>query len=402
MPVMIKKFLLPAIFNFLILLVLGFSIARPLSAVSLEECEKEDLPADKISNCIEVLSNKVSELGEQKKTLASQIAQFDSQIQITQLRITEAQATIDKLEKEIGVLGFRIGYITDSVDRLETLLKQRIVATYQQSFVSNLELLLTSRDFSDLVLRVQYLRQVQENDRRLLASLQETKSNYANQKDEREVKQAAIEENKQKLLGLKTSLDEQKVEKQKFLEVTKNDEARFQQLLAQALAEKKAISAVFSEALSRLNNGEGESVSEGQTIAVLGNSGAPTCSTGPHLHFMVTKDGVTQDPAGYLKDVSPGWDTPDSKPSFSGSWNWPISNPTVTQIYGKSWYVTHLGWYGGGIHDGIDITGGPSIVAPRAGKLIIGSTYCGSSALKYAALKHNEDSGIITLYLHIQ
>ena len=399
---MLRKILLPAILSFVILLVLGLSITRPISAVSLEECEKEDIPSDKISDCIEVLSNKVTDLGEQKKTLASQIAQFDNQIQITQLKIPEAQATIDKLEKEIGVLGFRIGYITDSVERLETLLKQRIVATYQQGFVSNLELLLTSRDFSDLVLRVQYLRQVQENDRKILASLQETKSNYANQKDEREEKQAAIEENKEKLLGLKASLDQQKLEKQKFLEVTKNDEARFQRLLAQALAEKKAISAVFSEALSRLNSGEGESVSEGQTIAVLGNSGAPTCSTGPHLHFMVTKDGTTQDPAGYLKDVSPGWDNPDPKPTFSGSWNWPISNPTVTQIYGKSWYVTHLGWYNGGIHDGIDMTGGPTITAPRAGKLILGSTYCGSSVLKYAAVKHNDDPGIITLYLHIQ
>jgi len=371
-------------------------------AASLEECEKEDIPQDKVAECIEVLSNKVSELGAQKKTLASQIAQFDSQIQITQLKISEAQATIDKLEKEIGVLGFRIGYITDSVDRLENLLKQRIIATYQQSFVSNLELLLTSKDFSDFVLRVQYLKQVQENDKKILSNLQETKSNYANQKDEREVKQAAIEENKKKLLGLKASLDQQKVEKQKFLEVTKNDEVRFQRLLAQALAEKKAISAAFSEALSRLNSGEGESVSAGRTIAVLGNSGAPTCSTGPHLHFMVTKDGVTQDPANYLKDVSPGWDNPDPKLSFSGSWNWPISNPTVTQIYGKSWYVTHLGWYGGGIHDGIDMVGDSSIVAPRSGKLIIGSTYCGSSVLKYAALKHDDDSGIITLYLHIQ
>src|SRR3989304_10211727 len=390
------KYLLPKVLTFVVLLVLGLFISNSTSAVSLEECEKKDIPADKVSECIEVLSNKVTELGEQKKTLSSQIAQFDNQIRLTQLKISDAQATIDRLEKEIGVLGFKIGYITDSVERLEVLLKQRIVATYQQSFISNFELLLTSRDFSDLVLRVQYLRQVQENDRKILASLQETKSNYANQKDEREEKQAAIEENKEKLLGLKASLDQQKLEKQKFLEVTKNDEARFQRLLAQALAEKKAISAVFSEALSRLNSGEGESVSEGQTIAVLGNSGAPTCSTGPHLHFMVTKDGTTQDPAGYLKDVSPGWDNPDPKPTFSGSWNWPISNPTVTQIYGKSWYVTHLGWYNGGIHDGIDMTGGPTITAPRAGKLILGSTYCGSSVLKYAAVKHNDDPGIIT------
>src|SRR3989337_2753764 len=68
-----------------------------------------------------------------------------------------------KKRKEINVLGFRIGYITESVEKLEILLKQRIIATYEQSFISNLELLLTSRDFSDLLLRLQYVKQVQEN-----------------------------------------------------------------------------------------------------------------------------------------------------------------------------------------------------------------------------------------------
>src|SRR3990167_5837004 len=204
------KYLLPKVLTFVVLLVLGLFISNSMHSVTLEECEKEDIPADKVSECIEVFSNKVSELGEQKKTLSSQIAQFDNQIRLTQLKISDAQATIDRLEKEIGVLGFKIGYITDSVERLEILLKQRIVATYQQSFVSNLELLLTSRDFSDLILRLQYLRQVQENDKRILANLQQTKANYANQKDDREQKQAAIEESKKKLLGLKDSLDKQK------------------------------------------------------------------------------------------------------------------------------------------------------------------------------------------------
>ena len=396
------KYLLPKVLTFVVLLVLGLFISNSTSAVSLEECEKKDIPADKVSECIEVLSNKVTELGEQKKTLSSQIAQFDNQIRLTQLKISDAQATIDRLEKEIGVLGFKIGYITDSVERLEVLLKQRIVATYQQSFVSNLELLLTSKDFSDLVLRVQYLKQVQENDRRLLANLQETKSNYANQKDEREDKQAAIEENKKKLLGLKASLDTQKAEKQTFLEVTKNDEARFQRLLQQALAERKAIVAAFSQAVSRLNSGEGDGVSEGSTIALLGNSGGPDCSSGPHLHFTVLKNSSPQDPAQYLKDVSPGWDnSPDGQFGFSGSWNWPISSPRITQGFGMS-YWAKLGWYNGNIHDGIDMTGGSTISAPRSGKLIYGSTTCGNSALKYAAIKHNDDSSIITLYLHIQ
>src|SRR3989344_8242082 len=79
-------------------------------SVSLEECDKENIPSDKISECISVLSQKVGELGSQKKTLATQISQFNSQIQITQLKISDAQTTLAKLENEINILGFRIGY----------------------------------------------------------------------------------------------------------------------------------------------------------------------------------------------------------------------------------------------------------------------------------------------------
>ncbi|HSX18797.1 MAG TPA: hypothetical protein VLE91_01545 [Candidatus Saccharimonadales bacterium] len=383
----------------LVLPVLVFFLSTKITkATSLEDCEND--PSK--SECVDLFSKKLTDISGQKKTLSTQIAQFDTQIKLTQAKIADAETTINQLEKEINVLGFRIGYISDSVDKLEVLLKQRIVATYQQSFVSNLEIVATSSDFSDLILRTQYLKQVQENDKKLLSNLLQTKSNYANQKDDRETKQAAIEDNKKKLLGLKTSLDQQKGEKQAFLKITQNDETRYQQLLTTALAEKKAITAAFGQAVSRLNDGEGDSVSEGSSIAIMGNSGAPSCSSGTHLHFTVLKNGAAQDPAGYLKDVGAAFDnSPDSSFGFSGSWNWPISSPRITQGFGMTYWAKQ-GWYNGGIHDGIDMVGSSTIVAPKKGKIIYGSTSCGSSNLKYAAIKHDDDSSIITLYLHIQ
>lgn len=389
-------------FFFLVLPIFFFALTTKfILAASLDECEKD--PSANISECINLFSTKITDLASQKKTLSSQIAQFDIQIKLTQLKISDAENTIVQLEKEIGILGFRIGYVSDSIGKLETLVKQRIVATYQQSFISNLELVAAANDFSDLLLRLQYLKQVQENDKKILANLQQTKANYANQKDERETKQAQIEEQKTKLESLKTNLDQQKVEKQAFLKVTQNDETKFQQLLKQALAEKKAITATFGAAVSRLNSGEGETIEKGGTLAIMGNSGAPDCSHGSHLHFSVLNNGAAQDPAQYLKDVAPSWDNlPDSSFSFSGSWDWPLSNPRITQGFGMTYYARVLNYYGGSIHDGIDMTGGPTIVAPRKGKIIYGSTKCGNSNLKYAAIKHDEDSGIITLYLHIQ
>ena len=41
----------------------------------------------------------------------------------------------------------------------------------------------------------------------------------------------------------------------------------------------------------------GDSVDQGQTVGVMGNSGI---STGPHLHFGIRKDGVFMDPRAFL------------------------------------------------------------------------------------------------------
>ena len=249
------------------------------------------------------VSAKISDLQKIERDLSEQITYINSQITLTELRIEEAQAKIDQLSKEIGVLGFRIGYISDSVERIEILLKQRIVATYQQSFISNLELMLTSRDFSDLILRLQYIRQVQENDKRILADLQQTKANYANQKDEREEKQAQIEEAKEKLDAANLLLAKQKKEKADFLAITRNDESRYQEELRKLQADAASISQALGNIGARVGT-----VSKGDIVASVGSSG---CSTGPHLHFEVFTDAKVEggriignrvDPKPYLED----------------------------------------------------------------------------------------------------
>ncbi len=375
-------------------------------SVSLEDCDKENIPSDKISECISVLSQKVGELGSQKKTLASQISQFNSQIQITQLKISDAQTTLAKLENEINILGFRIGYVNDSIGKLETLVKERIIATYQESFVSDLELVLSSSDFSDIILRLQYLKQVQENDKRILASLQQTKSNYAGQKDEREQKQAEIEAAKEKLLGLKTSLDKQKLEKQVLLDVTKNDEARYQRLLSEAQAEQAVVFGGGKDVFMR-NVNQGDSIG-----SIASYSASRGCSSGAHLHFEVHKNGSIQDPNNYLKSTTVTYSYPESQYSVYGTVNphgdlpWPINDPIwINQGFGaqKNSFI-----YGSSGHMGVDMqtgpedAGGDAVKAVKSGKLYGGSYQCGGSypgTLYYAKVEH--DDGLTTWYLHM-
>lgn len=387
-----RKLLLSVLLLFFLL----FLTSDRVSAVNLEDCEKD--PAANINECINLFSGKINELSTQKKTLASQIAQYDTQIKVTQLKIAEAQKTIDQLEKEIGVLGFRIGYVTQSIDRLEKLVKKRIVATYQQSFISNLELVLASNDFSDLILKLQYLKQVQENDKKILSSLQETRSNYANQKDEREEKQAAIEENKKKLEVLGASLNTQKAEKQAFLEITKNDEARYQRLLAQAQAERAIVFGGGTDVFMR-------DVKQQDAIgSIAAYSTSPGCSTGAHLHFEVHKNGSIEDPNKYLKaggfEYASGYDQSYyGSVSPSGDLPWPLTSPVIIyQGFGSHPFAQ--AFYPSGFHAGVDMdSSSKTVKAVKDGKLYGGSYNCSNGKLYYAKVEHSD--GLVSWYLHM-
>jgi peptidoglycan hydrolase CwlO-like protein len=379
------RFCLPKALIFLLSILVSFSLV--ISAFAQSDVERYQEIQKKIAET----QAKISDLQEQERDLSEQLTYINSQIQLTELRIEEAQAKIDQLEKEIGVLGFRIGYITDSVDKLEILLKERIVATYQQGYISNLELLLTSQDFSDLILRLQYVRQVQENDKKILEDLQQTRASYANQKDEREEKQAQIEEEKKKLDAANLLLGQQKKEKDDFLALTQNDESRYQEELRRLQADAASISQALGNIGAKIGN-----VSKGEIIGSVGSSG---CSTGPHLHFQVFTDARVEGEGENRRIVG---NHVDPKPYLEDSkYEKPVPNypQNVTVWYGEVYFL--------GTHWGIDIANpfGTPIRAIDSGEAYFTSAPCnynipgGTPLGKGIVVDHK--NGLITLYWHI-
>ncbi len=353
---------------------------------------------DDVLKKIAEYQQQIDSLQNQEKTLKQQIALMDSQIKLTGLKIIETQNKIKVLTEEIKTLSVKIVRLEDSLNFISKILLERLAEAYKSSRIDPTVLLFSSRDFSEFVLRYRYLQKLQFHDRELLLSMEKTRTNYDDQKTLKAEAQKSMEKLGKQLAVQKVELNSQVAVRKKLLEETKQDEKKYQQLLAQAYAEKAAIENAL---ISGVKVGP---VKRGDPIALVGNSGYPYCSTGKHLHLEIRKNNSWVDPGPYLssKSVKDEQDNRGNINVGSGGWPWPIEDTVrLTQFYGQTPYSWRYR-YSGGIHTGYDMvsTSSDVIRAPADGTLFKSSQMCGSSSINIVYIEHEDN--VVSFYLHVQ
>lgn len=357
--------------KFLLFLALLFSCSLVLASAQsggpLEDKQKE----------IEELEQKVTQLKQQAKTLASQIAYYDGQIQLTGLKISQTEELIATISSKIRIL-------EDRLQSRSQVLEQQIVQTYKQGENEPLTLFFSSRNFSQLVSHFKYLQIIQVHNRKFLHDTQLVQSSYASQKD-------LLEQSHKKLEAQEVQLANLRSQKDNLLVQTKNSEEIYQKQLEQARLELQAIERALAAATK-----EGP-VNAGDPIAIMGNSGYPDCSTGAHLHFEVRQNDQWVNAESYLKPITDKWGLTIG----TGPWDWPMHGDIeITQRYGHTPY-SYRYTYSGGIHTGIDMVSSEKVIyASKAGTLYSYTGKCGNSDLKIKYIDHG--SGLKTFYLHVQ
>lgn len=342
----------------------------------------------------ERINSLLGETRQKKSTLQNEIIYQDNQIRLTSLKIEETQGEISKLTGQIDQL-------ENVLSDLSAVFAERAVATYKQKREGDsILVLITADNVTDFVSRFEYLQRLQQNDRDLLLKMQSNQSTFEEQRSKVLVLQ-------QKLESQKKTLASQKVQKQKLLEVTKNDEAHYQEMLASLKADESAIERAITSLIARIVAGiaTGAPVTKGQIIGREGNTGnvyprpsdsCPQC--GAHLHYMVLPCDITKNGLSCHSDPAPYLDNGDyRKPlDFVGGWR-----DFITQAYGPA--TCHVCGYT--FHSGIDLItdfggsrggyGGP-VYAIADGTVYYGDDSAGAH---YALVKHKDD--LWTAYWHL-
>lgn len=399
-----------AIFFSVILVVSVYpgSVHAVTSCSSDDTCANISDPPAKVA----CYTNLVNACASQRESMASQVVYLNTRIQLTTANIEAAKQKIIDLQKEIEDISGKIDKLDGSLTQITGMLFNRIIASYKYNGVSMMNLLFSSGEASDFIDRFKYIQTVRAHDRKLLFQLQNSKLNFKEQKQQREEKQQEVDRTQKQLEKDQVALSVQKKEKELFLETTKNSEAKYRSELAAAKKEAEGI----QQAASILSSaGVAKHVNKGDVIGVMGNTGF---STGAHLHFALYNlkesdlnkfnfNSAYENPLSVLKprsipfdatscdDVSPSHQ--ESKTVGSGSWEWPMANPTISQCYGH----TPWSWrYSIGIHNGLDMYDDVDtlIRAPESGNAYVYRG--GQSAGNGVFIFHG--NGKMTLYWHLQ
>ncbi len=227
-PFFLKTYLAIGLF---LLVILGFYI-RP-GVVLAEENKRVELEfqLQQLEREAAVLDKNLIQIGGEKRTLANEIAVFDTEIKQRVLNIKKLSLAIQKAILEVQQKSAGIESLSQKINRSREALASSLFGVYTYDQENTLTVLLKNENLGNFLNAITNLGRVQANIEKKLTDFKEEKSLIEKEKIELEDFQEEQHELKALQEVERRFLAQKKQEKEEIIRLTKGKEALFQQLL---------------------------------------------------------------------------------------------------------------------------------------------------------------------------
>ena len=277
----------------------------------------------------------------EKSEVVSEINKYNTQIVSLNTEITNAQSEIDKKQAEIDELNGKIEEMQAKIDDRKSGMSKRLRTMYKNGSVGFIDIILDSRNFSELLSNLSMLQKIYKSDRSTLNSLEKISKELNHTKKELRSVQHAMASSQSELKNKKGELD--KVSAQLESKAAKIDEnlAIFNQQ-AESLSSQIAAELAAQQQQVPVDNGGGSS---GGGTSYVGTGGMIS----PVSNYVVTSEFGNR--VGL-----------EQYGTFHGAIDLacPMNTPVVASDSGRVMNLT--GWYQQGYGWGVFIDHGNGIV----------------------------------------
>lgn len=351
-----------------------------VQALSREEELREEQA--KIQRQIDENQKQLDGTQQEIRSLEERLAVLEGQINSVKSSIKETEDNIVLTEKEIKAAEAKL-------EEQKEFLGLSMRQLYIHGNTSMIVAIAAAEDFAEFADEQEYLGRLKDQIQTTLEEVQRLKAKLEDDKSK-------LEDRKEELSAKKVALDNAAFERQQLLDETKGEEAKYQSTIANLEQKRKqseaALDAYLASLAAQSANGTLQSygrVEAGTIVGYLGNTGY---STGPHVHYKVTRNGSTINPYTAINNLG---------------WSWPVSGGGyLSQGYGcvpNSFYSRNgcnVGW---SWHNALDIAAaeGTPLVAGAAGDIVFrGCLSSGTIFANYAVIV-DHGNGYLATYVHM-
>jgi septal ring factor EnvC (AmiA/AmiB activator) len=136
-----------------------------------KKIEEKNAVLDSIRAELQKGREKLSQLQSQEGTVLTQLSQLENNIATSESYLREVSVKIDSTSRSIARLGNQLAAANRDLEVRQSIMKKRLRAIYKAGQVRLPQLILTSRNMSDMLHRVRYFSELNRYDRQLVAKI---------------------------------------------------------------------------------------------------------------------------------------------------------------------------------------------------------------------------------------